>query len=75
MPTPSPIIVASVGAAVPMSVVAATSVMTDRPTPRPKSAVPIGRLIATTDPNASSRMITATARPIASPSVAATLSR
>ena len=40
--------------------------MIDRPIPSPKTAVPIGRLIATTDPNASSRMITATARPIVS---------
>ena len=40
------------------------------PTPRamPKTAIPIGRPIATTDPNPSSRMTIATTRPSTSPS-------
>ena len=39
MPTPRPIIVASVGATVPISVTAATSEMIDRRSPRPNSEV------------------------------------
>ncbi len=64
MPTPRPIIVASVGATVPMSVTAATSEMIDNAIARPNSAVPIGTLIATTEPNAMSRMTTAKKSPI-----------
>ena len=49
-----------------MSVTAAISVMIDKPIASPPSAVPIGRLIATTDPNAMSRMITAKMSPMTS---------
>ena len=66
MPTPSPIIVARVGATVPMVVTAASSEMRLNPIARPNRAVPIGRLMAITDPNASSKMSTATSRPVLS---------
>ena len=42
--------------------------MIDSPTARPKRAVPIGMLMATTEPNAISRMMTAKTRPMVSAS-------
>ena len=66
MPTPRPIICARVGASVPMSVNAATILMSEKPTARPKSAVVIGSPIATTDPNANSSTTTAASRPMRS---------
>ena len=59
MPTPRPIIVASVGATVGTSATWLISVMIDRPQTRPMIAVMIGRPIATTVPNVNSRTITA----------------
>ena len=59
MPTPSPIIVASVGATVGTSATWLISVMIDRPLTRPTIAVTIGRPIATTVPKVSSSTITA----------------
>ena len=66
MPTPSPIIVASTGATVPMSVNDAITCTSEMPTPRPKSAVRIGSPMATTEPNANNRITTAASRPMRS---------
>ncbi|GGT93978.1 hypothetical protein GCM10010208_16330 [Actinomadura livida] len=66
MPTPSPTMVASVGAVVATSVTAASSVIPDTPAPSPASATTSGRPAATTEPNASSRITSAAPTPIAS---------
>ena len=66
MPTPRPTIVATVGAVTLMSVTAAMSVITDMPTPSPKSATTSGSPAATTEPSASTMMISAATMPIAS---------
>ena len=66
MPTPRPIIVASVGEMVGTSTTCPSSPTMLRPAPRPRIAVRIGRPIATTVPNVSSRMITAAESPTAS---------
>ena len=63
MPTPSPIIVATELAQSGTSMTLASSAPPARPTPTPNSAVASGRPIATSDPNAISRMIAATSRP------------
>ena len=52
---------------VPTSVTADRMPMNDSPTNNPNRAVAMGRPIATTDPNANSRITTATSRPITSP--------
>ena len=66
MPTPSPIIVASVGATVGTSAMWLMSVMIDSPATRPNRAVRIGSPIATTVPKVNSSTITAIERPTAS---------
>ena len=66
MPTPRPIIVASVGAVVGTSATWLISVMIDRPQTRPMIAVMIGMLIATAVPNVTRRTITAMLRPTTS---------
>ena len=66
MPTPRPIIVASVGATVGTSATWLISVMIDSPMTRPRMAVTIGKPIATTVPNVSSSTITAIVKPTAS---------
>ncbi len=63
MPTPRPIIEASVGATVGMSNSEPSAVIRANPVARPIRAVPIGRPIATTDPKATRRTITAATRP------------
>ena len=67
MPTPRPTIEPITVAQAGMSTTYATSDSEPTPTARPSSAVPIGRPIATTDPNASSRITIAASRPRASP--------
>ena len=66
MPTPSPIIVASVGATVGTSATWLISVMIDRPLTSPTMAVMIGSPIATTVPKVSSSTITAMPSPTTS---------
>ncbi len=66
MPTPSPIIVARTGATVPIAVKEAIRWMVAMPTPSPSSAVRIGSPMATTEPNANSRITTAASSPIRS---------
>ena len=66
MPTPSPIIVANTGATDPMSVIDAITCTIEMPIPRPRSAVRIGSPIATTEPNANSRITTAASSPMRS---------
>ncbi len=63
MPTPSPIIVARVGAIVGTLIRWPSRVTSDRPQARPKIAVRIGMPIATKVPNVNSSTITAMARP------------
>ena len=73
MPTPMPIIVAISGETDGTSVKPAITVTSPRPTKMPKIAEPIGMPAAITEPNATSRTITATVRPIASlPSTSST---
>ena len=66
MPTPSPIIVASVGATVGTSATWLMSVMIDRPLTSPTMAVMIGSPIATTVPKVSSSTMTAMPSPTTS---------
>jgi hypothetical protein len=66
MPTPRPIIVASVGATVGTSATWLSSVMSERPITRPTIAVTMGRPMATTVPNVNRRTSTAIVRPTAS---------
>ena len=66
MPTPRPIIVASVGATVGTAVTWPMAVISARLVKRPRTAVMIGSAIAVAVPKASSRMITAAASPTAS---------
>ncbi len=66
MPTPSPIIVASVVATVGTAVAWPMAVMSARVVSSPRIAVTIGSAIAVTVPNASTRITTAAAMPIAS---------
>ena len=66
MPTPSPIIVARTGATDPISVTDAMMCTIEMPMPRPSNAVRIGSPIATTEPNANSRITTAASRPMRS---------
>ena len=66
MPTPSPIIVASVGATLGTSATCPSSRMIARALIRPSTAEMIGRNIAVAVPNANSRMITAAVRPTTS---------
>ena len=66
MPTPSPIIVARVGATVGTSATWLMSVMIDSPLTRPRMAVTIGSPMATTVPKVKSRTMTAIPRPTTS---------
>ena len=66
MPTPMPIIAVTCGANDGTSSTRARSVTTASPIPMPNSAVMIGRPIASSEPNAISRMKTAASMPIAS---------
>jgi len=66
MPTPRPIIVASVGAIVGTLIAWLSSVMSDSPQARPKIAVRIGMPIATNVPKVNSSTITAITRPTTS---------
>ena len=59
--------VATIGAAVLTSMVAASRVMPADPTARPVSATTIGSPALTTEPNASTRMSSAAMMPISSP--------
>ena len=59
--------VATIGAAVLTSMVAASRVSPPEPTTRPTRATAIGRPAATTEPNASSRMSSAATTPMSSP--------
>ena len=63
MPTPRPIIVATELAQSGTSTMLASRLPAARPTPTPNSAVASGRPIATSDPNAISRMIAAMSSP------------
>ena len=63
MPTPMPTIDATWGVKPGVMNTCDHSTTPDRPMLMPNSAVTIGRPIATTDPNASSRITTAAARP------------
>ena len=63
MPTPSPIIVARVGAIVGTVTAWPRRPIADKPTSRPKTAETIGRPIATSDPKVNARMIIAAIRP------------
>ncbi len=65
MPTPRPIIAASVGANEATSVKRATTRTRSWPATRPVTATTIGRPAAISEPKASSRMTIATRRPIA----------
>ena len=67
MPTPRPTMVATIGAAVLTSMVAASSVMPAEPTARPTRATTIGSPALTTEPKASTRMSSAATMPISSP--------
>ena len=66
MPTPRPIIVASVGATVGTALTCPTAVIRASVVKRPRMAVMIGSAIAVAVPKASRRMITAAASPTAS---------
>ena len=66
MPTPRPIIVASVAATPGTSRTCSSSLMIDSVQARPISAPTIGSIIAVAVPKANSRMITAAIRPISS---------
>src|SRR4051794_30429232 len=66
MPTPRPIIVASVGASVGTSITCPASVTSARPAARPASATTMGSPIATTPPSVTRSTTAAAARPIAS---------
>ena len=67
MPTPRPTIVATIGADVLTSMVAASSRMPLLEMPRPVSATAIGSPAPTTEPNARTRMSRAAPTPISSP--------
>ena len=66
MPTPRPIIVASVGATVGTSVNSPTMLISASALTSPRTAVTIGSAIAVAVPKANSRMMTAAPSPIAS---------
>jgi hypothetical protein len=66
MPTPSPIMVASVGETLANVEAAASSPSSPSPTTTPNSAVTSGSSAAATLPNAASSTTTATPKPIAS---------
>ena len=66
MPTPRPIIVASVGATVGTFVTWPSRPISESPTNKPNTAEMIGRPIATSVPNVKARMIIAATRPITS---------
>ena len=66
MPTPRPIIVASVGATVGTSPTWLSGVTIDSPITRPNTAVTIGSPMATTVPKVNSSTMTAMVRPTAS---------
>jgi hypothetical protein len=66
MPTPSPIIVASVGAIVGTVTMWPRSTISDRPAAKPNTADTIGSPIATSVPNVNARMIIAASKPITS---------
>ena len=66
MPTPSPIMLASCGAKLGIAIRWAISDIELIPSASPKTAMPIGRPIAITDPNATSRITIAATSPISS---------
>ncbi len=67
MPTPMPIIVASVVAKLCSGYTCVSRPMIGRPTAMPASATTIGSTIASTEPNAMSRMRIAARMPMPSP--------